>query len=107
MSGWNPDLSGLLPGSTQNADPTSAAGVAGSAGIAIGSGTGQHGVIPLASNIGTGIKGAIQEFWDWVNEPFTQPMAPGSVFILVGVILVAIIAWNFIIYHVRIAAEAI
>jgi|SRR5215469_5262182 len=107
MAGWNPDLSGILPGSTQNADPSSAARVAGSAGIALGTGTGQHGVIPMVSNIGSGIKGAIKEFYDWVNHPFATPMSPQSVFILVGVVLLSIIAWNFVTYHIRIAAEAI
>jgi hypothetical protein len=34
-------------------------------------------------------------------------MSPQSVFMLVGVVLVAIVLWNLILYHIRIAAEAI
>jgi hypothetical protein len=34
-------------------------------------------------------------------------MAPTDVFILVGVVLIAAIVWNLVLYHIRIAAEAI
>ena len=107
MAGWNPDLSCLLPGTTQNLDPTSTKNPAGSAGLALGTGTGTHGVIPIASDLGGGVKAVIQDFYDWINSPFTEPMTPGSVFVLIGVILVGILLWNMILFHVRIAAEAI
>lgn len=98
---------GTIPGTTGNLDPTSAAKPAGSAGAALGTGTGQHGVIPLVSNLGGGVTSAIQDFLDWLNTPFKTPMSPASVGLLVGVIIIAILGWNFILYHVRIAAEAI
>jgi hypothetical protein len=34
-------------------------------------------------------------------------MSPFAIALLVGVILVAIIMWNMILYHVRIAAETL
>lgn len=102
------EIWGIMPGTTGNLDPSSAALPAGTAGVALGSGTGQHGTIPIqSSNLGAGVTSAIQEFWDWINEPFTTDMSPASVMILVGVVLVSIVAWNFILYHVRIAAETI
>lgn len=108
MSGTYSDaLGGILPGTTGNLDPSSAAKPAGSAGIALGTGTGMHGVIPMVSNIGGGITNAITEFDDWLKTPFKTPMSIGSVALLVGVILVSILIWNMVIYHVRIAAEAI
>lgn len=108
MSGTYSDaLGGILPGTTGNLDPSSAARPAGSAGIALGTGTGMHGVIPMVSNIGGGIANVITEFDDWLKKPFKTPMSPASVVILVGTILVAIWIWNMVFYHVRIAAEAI
>jgi hypothetical protein len=98
---------GVIPGTTGNLDPTSARNPAGSAGVALGTGTGSHGVIPIVSNLGGGVTSAITDFLDWLNTPFKTPMSPGSVGILVGVIIVAILVWNFVLYHVRIAAEAI
>jgi hypothetical protein len=50
---------------------------------------------------------AFQSLWGWLNKPFQTPMAPTDLFLLVGVVLIAILAWNMILYHVRIAAEAI
>lgn len=107
MAGWYDAVAGVLPGTTQNLDPSSANKPAGTAGAVLGTGTGQHGVVPIVSDITGGIGGAIKEFWDWLNEPFTQPMTPGSLTIVIGVILVAILFWNLVLYHVRIAAEAI
>lgn len=107
MAGYDLEsLGGILPGTTGNLDPGSAAAPAGSSGLALGTGTGQHGVVGMASNLGGGVTTAITEFDDWLKTPF-GPMSPLSVTILVGVILVAILAWNMILYHVRIAAEAI
>lgn len=108
MAGTYSDaLGGILPGTTGNLDPGSAANPAGSAGLALGTGTGMHGVIPMASNLGGGIANVITEFDDWLKTPFKTPMSPAGVFLLVGVILLAILGWNMVIYHVRIAAEAI
>jgi hypothetical protein len=108
MTGWFDEATaGLAPGTTGNLDPASTNKPAGSAGVAVGTGTGQHGVIPIISDLGGGMSAAIKDFWDWLNEPFTTPMTPASLTIMVGVILVAIVLWNLVLYHVRIAAEAI
>jgi hypothetical protein len=45
--------------------------------------------------------------WQWLNTPFSTPLSPASVAVLVGVILVSVIVWNLVLYHIRIAAEAI
>ncbi len=114
MSGsmWNPTdalgaavdwSAGTIPGTTSNADP-GAAGVAGSAGLTLGTGTGQQGIVPVA---GAGGMGAVQEVWSLINHPFTTPLSAADVFLLVGVILVAVVAWNLILFHIRIAAETI
>jgi hypothetical protein len=96
-------FAGTLPGTTNNVDP-GAAGVAGSAGIAYGTGTGRNGEVLAGSNaMGAGVTG----LFDWLNAPFSTPLDPVSVFLLVGIVLVAIIGWNFVLYHVRIAAETI
>jgi len=107
MAGYDPAIFGALPGTTVNADPSSTANIAGSAGLALGTGTGSHGVIPIASNLGGGMGAAISEFKDWLDTPFKTPLSPWGVTILVGTVLVAILAWNFIIYHVRVAAETL
>lgn len=107
MSGsWLDSLGGILPGTTQNVDPSSAANPAGYAGVSIGTGTGQYGTIPMQTPI-LGGNGVLAEFKDWLDTPFSTPLSPTSLFVLVGVIIVSIIGWNFILYHVRIAAEAI
>ena len=100
-----PDL-GVLPGTTGQVDPSSAYPFAGTTGIASGTGTQQHGIAPMLGG-GNGITGAIDSLWQWLNKPFTTAMDPVNVFLLVGVIIVSIIAWNFVLYHIRIAAEAI
>jgi hypothetical protein len=99
-------LAGILPGTTTNADPW-AAGVAGSTGTALGTGTGAHGLVPVTGLLGGGVGTAINEVWQFLNAPFTTPLDPTSLFLIVGTILVAIIAWNLILYHIRIAAETI
>jgi hypothetical protein len=95
---------GVLPGTTSQADPN-APGVAGSAGLAIGTGTGQAGVVPITG--GASGMGAVQEVWSVINRPFTTPMSAIDVFLLVGVILVAVVLWNLVLFHIRIAAETI
>jgi hypothetical protein len=97
---------GVLPGTTSQADPW-AAGVAGSTGVSVGTGTGQHGVVPIEGLTGGGVAGAIQHVWDWINKPFTTPLSTVEITLIVGVILVAVILWQFILFHIRIAAETI
>jgi hypothetical protein len=95
---------GAIPGTTQAADPL-AVGVAGSAGQALGTGTGQHGITPLLG--GSAVGNAFASVWAWLNKPFTTPMNKVDVFLLIGTIIVAVLLWNIILYHVRIAAETI
>lgn len=100
-------LAGILPGTTAQVDPW-ASGAAGSAGIAVGTGTGQHGVTLMQSNGGDGtIAGAFSDVWNWINTPLTTPLAPSSIMLIVGIILISIIVWNLVLFHIRIAAEAI
>jgi hypothetical protein len=58
-------------------------------------------------NGGAGVTGAVDSLWQWLNKPFTQAMSPVDIWLLVGIVLLSVIAWNFILYHVRIAAEAV
>lgn len=96
---------GIIPGTTQQADPF-AYGVAGSAGVSLGTGTGRLGV--QHADAGGSMGGnPFVAVWDWINRPFKTPLSPLDVAMLVGVILIAVIAWNFVLYHIRIAAEAI
>jgi hypothetical protein len=99
---------GSLPGETRQADPESV-GVAGSAGVSMGTGTGQHGVVPLVTGAGSmgGIGGAVSDMWDTLHKPFASPYSAIDIGLIVGVIMVAIILWSLILYHIRIAAESI
>jgi hypothetical protein len=103
----DPSLFGLAPGTTQNLDPSSAYPFAGSTGIAAGTGTQQHGIAPLLSGNGGTVTDAINDVWEWLNTPFQSQLSPVTVFAYVGAIAIAIILWNLILYHVRIAAETI
>ncbi len=97
---------GIIPGTTIAADPYSAHPTAGDTGIAIGQGVGQQGVTPLLGSGGT-VTNAVNHVWDWLNTPFNHPMSAVGIFALVGSALVAILLWNLILYHIRIAAETI
>ena len=103
----DPSLLGLAPGTTGQLDPSSAYPFAGSTGIASGTGTSQHGIAPLLSGTGGTVSDAINGVWAWLNAPFNSKLSPVTVFAYVGAIIVAIILWNMILYHVRIAAETI
>ena len=103
----DPSLFGVMPGTTSNLDPSSAYPFAGSTGIAQGTGTSQHGIAPLLSGTGGTVGDAINSVWAWLNEPFNSRMSIVTVFGYVGAVIVAIIAWNLLLYHVRIAAETI
>lgn len=99
-------LYGILPGTTREVDPSSASNHAGETGHALGLGTGQYGYTPIL-NGGTPMGSAISDVWDWLNEPFSTPMSPVGIALIVGSVLIAVILWNMILYHIRIAAEAI
>lgn len=103
----DPSLFGVAPGTTNQVDPSSTLMPAGATGITLGTGTGQHGVSPTLATIGGGMGQALENVWSWLNKPFTQAMSPTDVFLLVGIVIVAVILWNLILYHIRIAAETI
>ena len=98
---------GIMPGTTGQVDPSSAWPIAGSTGIAQGQGVGQQGITPMAGDITGSVGNAVTDVWSWINRPFTSSMAPVDVFLLVGVVIVAAIVWNLVLYHIRIAAETI
>lgn len=104
---YDAGLAGVIPGTTIAVDPYSAHPTAGDTGIAAGTATGQQGVTPLLGNGGANVTGAVNEVWEWLNTPFRQPMSAIGIFALVGSALVAILLWNLILYHIRIAAETI
>jgi hypothetical protein len=102
----DPTLLGLMPETTGQVDQSSAWPIAGSTGVVQGTGAGQHGIAPLFVNGGT-MGDAFNSVWGWLNEPFTSKLSPVGIFALIGTILVAMLLWNLILYHMRIAAEAI
>lgn len=102
----DPSLMGIASGTTVAVDQYSAFPIAGSTGVAMGTGTSQHGITPLTGN-GGGMGDAINSVWTWLNKPFETPFSPVTTFAAVGAVLVAILLWNMILYHVRIAAESI
>lgn len=97
---------GVMPGTTINVDPSSAFPIAGQTGSAGGTGTGQHGVSPLIGGGGS-IADAINSTWTWLNTPFTQVMSPTGIMLVVGAVIVSILIWNMLLYHIRIAAETL
>lgn len=97
---------GIVPGTTGNVDPNSAFPVAGDTGHASGTGTGQYGITPILGKGGT-VDTAVNSIWDWLNRPFNAPMSPMGIGLIVGTIIVAIVLWNMILYHIRIAAETL
>src|SRR3974390_1642501 len=88
--------SAVLPGTTNNLDPNSASPAAGDTGMARGLGPGQQGITAHVGSGATMISDSIIGLWDWLNRPFTQPMSPIGLALAVGVVLVAILFWNFI-----------
>ena len=103
----DPSLLGIAPGTTSTVDMSSAYPFAGSTGIASGTGTSKHGIAPLLGGNGGTVSDAINGVWEWLNTPFQQKLSPVTVFAYVGAVIVAIILWNLILYHIRIAAETI
>ena len=76
-------------------------------GVASGLGSGHYGFSQHFTMGDVSLSGAIQSMWSWLNEPFAKPLSPVGLTLIVGAILVAVILWNFILYHIRIAAEAL
>lgn len=106
MAGYIDPLDGLLPGTTSQVD-ADAVGAAGDAGFATGTGTGRFGIVPHPTGGGGMIETAVTNMWHWLKAPISTPMSPYSIFMVIGIVLVGILAWNLILYHIRIAAESI
>ena len=88
-------------GTTREVDDV--AGAAGTAGVSLGTGTGQHGHTPMdLSSINP-----FRALFDWLNRPLTGAVSSVTVFLIVGAVLVSVLAWNIILYHIRIAAESL
>lgn len=75
-------------------------------GLAIGTGTGPFGAVTTPNVPGPAIF-SWADVWSWLNTPFTSALSPVNMFLIVGVIIVAIIMWNLILFHIRIAAETV
>ena len=102
----NDILAGVAPGTTSQADWIPGT-TTGTFGAAAGTGTGQQGIAPLASWGAGTIGDAFASVRAWLDKPFTTPMSASTIFILIGVVLVSVIAWNLILYHIRLAAAEI
>ena len=100
-----PNLLDMLPWQTTVADQGSAAWPTGSFGVAEGTGAGQHGIRPSGGGFSVG--NIFSSTWAWVNRPFQSPMAPIDVVLLIGVIIIGFAIWGMILYHIRIASEAL
>jgi hypothetical protein len=74
-------------------------------GAAMGTGTGQHGFVPVANPGGIG--GYFVQLKNWLDAPFVGGLSPEGVVLLIGIIIVGIIFWNLVLFHIRIASEAI
>jgi len=85
----------------------SVSGIAPTGGIAQGTGTGRYGVVTTPTMGGGTIGSGIASVFSWINEPFTRPLNPGVLFLIVGVIILSIMAWNMILFHLRLASETI
>ena len=51
------------------------------------------------------MSGVVGQVKAWIDEPFTTPLDVAQLFWLVGIVLVLIVFWNLILFHIRIAAE--
>jgi hypothetical protein len=86
-------------------DPTTAAAFGlDPSGYSEGTGTGTQGHTTLLSG---GPMDAFSSVWRWLNEPLAGSMSPVALSLLVGVILVALILWNIVLMHIRLAAETL
>ena len=74
-------------------------------GLALGTGTGPHGVI--AQSQGNTAVSAIDSVLNWLKAPLTEQWSPQEIFLIVGIIIASFIGWNMILYHIRLAAETL
>jgi len=73
----------------------------------MGTGTGPYGAVTVPTYGGGTVGDGIKSVFAWLNAPFTHPMNPTTVFLIVGVILVSLLAWNMILFHLRLAAQTL
>lgn len=78
---------------------------ANNSGVAQGLGTGPYGAVAIPS--GNSAMTALQSVLNWINAPLTEQWSPKFIVEVIGLILIGFIFWNMIIFHVRLAAEAI
>jgi hypothetical protein len=88
-------------------DPTLAALGFGDSGQTAGTGAGVQGHSPTLVGTGGAMTNGINAVWDWLNQPFSRPMSPIGITLIVGAVLIAVIVWNLVLYHIRIAAETL
>jgi hypothetical protein len=73
-------------------------------GQAVGTGTGQYGFVPQATD-DAGPAGVFATLAALPGKPFAGPLSAVDIFLGVGVVVVASIVWHFVLYHIRLAAE--
>lgn len=49
----------------------------------------------------------IKEMRDWIEAPFIGAVSVQTLFLLTGLVLVFILMWNIILFHIRSAAETL
>lgn len=49
----------------------------------------------------------LNEVNGWVQAPFTSPVDLWNLFLLSGLVLVFIMVWMMILYHIRIASQGV
>lgn len=50
---------------------------------------------------------AFAKMLDWIKQPFAEPLDIFHLFLIVGIVLVMVMAWGLILYHMRSVAEEI
>lgn len=85
----------------------SVSGLAPQSGVAVGTGTGPQGAVTVPTTGTASIGDGIASVLAWLNRPFTTPMSPQTLFLVVGIIIISVLAWNMILYHLRLAAETV
>ena len=51
------------------------------------------------------LSNVIDDIRGFVEQPFKEPLNLTHLFLIVGVVLVMVVMWNLILFHIRIAAE--
>jgi hypothetical protein len=103
-SGWISDETAVASAAGDTAILGIPRASADAGGMALGTGTGQQGNVPVASNDNGGF---LDSIFDWFTQPLVGNVSAVGVFKLVGAVFFAIILWNLILYHIRIAGEEI